>query len=217
MGGAHERAKLFGDGFVVDVAPEPFVAAAYLVQAPPRRQQADHARVGGVDVGEQQQRPDGGLCRVHRKVREGPDRVVEDREVRALERQAACFAYRHLVGGDGLGADDHLEARSRGRPLRCGPRRRHPKEAIPWWTKSRPSLKLRIPTLGNQTSLSEIRFRNPFQKRVSGGPYSQLRWLSRAFYWTAGGRGPRGDARLISYCGCKGVMTCTGSFFDYQA
>ena len=48
------------------------------------------------------------------------------------------------------------------------------------------------PDLRQVTSLSEIRFRNPFQKRVSGGPYSQLRWLSRAFYRSAGCRG-RGE------------------------
>ena len=49
---------------------------------------------------------------MHRKVWEGPDRVVENGEVWALERHAACLTYRHLVGGDGLGAKDHLEARS---------------------------------------------------------------------------------------------------------
>ena len=82
-----------------------------LVQAPTRRQHRDHPGVGGVDVGEQQERADGGAGGVDRKMGEGPDRVVENRQVGTLVGEPAGLSHCYFVGGDRSGPPDHLVTR----------------------------------------------------------------------------------------------------------
>ena len=71
-----------------------------LVQAPTRRQHRDHPGVGGVDVGEQQERAGRGAGGVDREMGESPDGVVENRQVGPLVGEPAGLTYGHLVGGD---------------------------------------------------------------------------------------------------------------------
>ena len=87
------------------------MVTTHLVQAPASRQHAHHARVGGVDVGKQEQWANRRVGGMNRKMREGPYGVVEDRDVRPLGGQAASLVHRYLAGSDRLRAADHLMPR----------------------------------------------------------------------------------------------------------
>ena len=91
-----------------------------------------------------------GRRRRGRKIEGMPIGVVEDGDVRPLSSQAASLAYGHLAGSDGLGAADHLVPRGLAGGSDASLHFPH-EQAMPWCTKSRPSLKLRIPTRGIAT------------------------------------------------------------------
>ncbi len=110
MCGSHQLLQPCAYRFFFHVAPESLMATSQLLQAPPRGQHPDHARIGGVDVGEKQQGTYRGPRGVDGEVRERPHRVVEDGEVGSLGGQATALTHRHLARGDGLGAPHHLAA-----------------------------------------------------------------------------------------------------------
>ena len=110
VGGADQLLEPSGYCAFFYVTPEPLMATSQLVEAATGGQHPDHARIGGVDVGEQKHGTNGGVCGVDGKVRPRPHRVVEDGEVGSLRSQAAGFPHRHRVRGDGLGPPHHLGA-----------------------------------------------------------------------------------------------------------